>query len=78
MIGKLYEKILLTRILYEVSEHGLMQDKQFGFRRRHNMSLQLACLVERINRNFGENRLTGTVCIDMAKTLDTVWIDGLR
>jgi hypothetical protein len=39
--------------------------------------LQLARLVERITRNFDEKRLTGAVFIDVAKALDTVWIDGL-
>jgi len=33
-------------------------------------SLQLACLVERITRNFA-------VFLDVAKAFDTVWIDGL-
>jgi retron-type reverse transcriptase len=77
MIGKLLEKILLTRFLYEVSEHGLMWNEQFGFRPRHSTSLQLARLVERITRNFGKNRLTSAVFLDMAKAFDTVWIDGL-
>ena len=77
MIGKLFEKILSARILHEVSERGLMQDEQFGFRPRHSTSLQLARLVERITRNFGEKRLTGTVFLDVAKAFDTVWIDGL-
>ena len=44
-IGKLFEKILLARILQEVSERGLMRDEQFGFRPRHSTSLQLARLV---------------------------------
>jgi hypothetical protein len=39
--------------------------------------LQLASLVERITRNFGEKRLTGAVFLDMAKDFKTVWIDGL-
>jgi hypothetical protein len=39
--------------------------------------LQLARLVERINRNFGEKRLTGAVFLDVATTFDAVWIDGL-
>jgi hypothetical protein len=30
-IGKLFEKILLTRILYVLGEHGLLRSKQFGF-----------------------------------------------
>jgi hypothetical protein len=39
--------------------------------------VQLARLVERITRNFGEKRLTGAVFLDVAKAFDTVWIDGL-
>jgi len=77
MIGKLFEKILLARILHEVNVRGLMRDEQFGFRPRHSTSLQLALLVERINRNFGEKRLTGAVFFDVAKAFDTVCSDGL-
>jgi len=76
-IGKLFEKILLARILHEVSVRGLMRDEQFGFRPRHSTSLQLARLVESITRNFGEKRLTGAVFLDVAKAFDTVWIDVL-
>jgi hypothetical protein len=39
--------------------------------------LQLARLVERITRNFGEKWLTIAVYLEVAKTFDTVWIDGL-
>ena len=53
-IGKIYEETKLVRILHEVSVRGLMRDEQFGFRPRHITSLQLARLVERIIRNFGE------------------------
>jgi len=77
MIGKLFENIVLPRILHVVNECGLMQDEQFGFRPRHSISLQLARLVERITRNFGEKRLTGAVFLDVGKAFDTVWIDGL-
>jgi hypothetical protein len=52
-ISKLLEKIVLTRILYEIGECGLLWDEQFGFQLRHSMSLQLAHL-ERITRDFGE------------------------
>jgi hypothetical protein len=68
---------LLAQILPEVSERGLLRDEQFGFRPRHSTSLQLARLVERVTRNFGEKGLTGAVFLDVAKSFDTVWIDGL-
>jgi hypothetical protein len=73
----LFKKILLARILKEVSERGLLRDEQFGFRPKHSTSLQLARLVERVTRNSGEKRLTGAVFLDVAKAFDTVWVDGL-
>jgi len=76
-IGKLFEKILLVRILQVINERGLLRDEQFGIRPKHSTSLQLASLVQRITRNFGENRLTGTVFLDVAKAFDTVWFHGL-
>jgi hypothetical protein len=76
-IGKLFENILLARILHEVSERRIMRDEQFGYRPRHSTSLQLARLVVRITRNFGEKRLAGAVFLDVTKAFDTVWIDGL-
>ena len=76
-IGKLFEMILRTRILHEVSVRGLMRDEQLVFRPRHRTSLQLALLVERITRNFGEKGLTDAVFLDVAKAFDTVCIDGL-
>jgi hypothetical protein len=76
-IGKLFEKILLTRILHDVGERGLLRNEPFGFRPRHRTSLQLARLVERITRNFGEKMLTGAVFLDVAKAFDTVCIDEL-
>jgi hypothetical protein len=53
-IGKLFEKILLTRILNDVGERGLLRDEQFGFRPGHSTSLQLALLDDGISSNFGE------------------------
>jgi len=54
-----------------------MQDEQIGFRPRHSKFLQLDHLVERITRNFGDKRLTGSVFLGVAKAFDTVLIDGL-
>jgi hypothetical protein len=55
----------------------LLRDEQFGFRSRHSTTIQLARLVERVNRNFDERRLTGAVFLDVAKAFDTVWVKGL-
>jgi hypothetical protein len=36
----------------------------------------LARLVERVNRNFDERRLTGAVFLDVDKAFNTVWVKG--
>jgi hypothetical protein len=71
-VGKLFEKILLSTVLREINERGLLRDEQFGFRSKHSTTLQLARLVERVNRNFDKRRLTGAVFMDVAKAFDTV------
>jgi hypothetical protein len=76
-VGKLFEKILLARLIREANDCGLLRDEQFGFRPRHSMALQLARLLERVNRNFDERRLTGAVFLDVAKSFDTVGVKGL-
>jgi hypothetical protein len=73
--GKLFEKILLTRVLREVNERSLLRDVQFGFRPRDSTALQLARLVERVKRKFDERRLTGAGFQDVAKA--TIWVEGL-
>jgi hypothetical protein len=76
-IGTLFENMLLSRILSEVSGRGLLRDEQFRFRPKHSTTLQLARLVERVTRNFGEKRLTCAVILDVAKALDTISVNGL-
>jgi len=47
------------------------------FRPRLSTALQLACLVERVNRNLDERRPTGAKFLDVAKAFYTVWVKGL-
>jgi hypothetical protein len=75
--GKLFEKILLTRVLCEISGHGLLRNEQFVFIPTHNTSLHLTQLVERFSRAFSEKRLTGAVFLHVAKASDNVRVDSL-
>jgi hypothetical protein len=76
-VGKLFEKILLIRVLREVNERGLLRDDQLVFRPRHSMTLHLIRRAERVSTNFDERRLTGAVFLNLAKSFDTVWTKGL-
>jgi hypothetical protein len=48
------------------------------FRPSPSTTHHLARLVERVNRNFEERRLSCTVFLDVAKAFDTVRVKGLR
>jgi hypothetical protein len=65
-IGKVFEKILLSRFLSEVSKRGLQRHEQFGFTPEHSTFYQLARLFERFSRILDEKRLTGTIFLDVA------------
>jgi hypothetical protein len=67
-----FEKILFSSVLREVNKRGLLRDEQFGFRTTHSITLHLARLVERVNRNFDDRRITGAVFLNVAKAFDTV------
>jgi len=75
--SSLFEKILLSKYLSEVSERGLICDEPFGFRSKHGTALQLAHLVARVTINFCDKRMTGVAFFDVAKAIDTVWNDDL-
>jgi hypothetical protein len=50
--GKLFENILLTGILNEISGRGFLRNENFGFRPKCSTALQLARLVERESRSL--------------------------
>jgi hypothetical protein len=73
-IGKLLEKLLLARVLREVSERGLLRDEHFGFRPRHSTTQQLARLAQSVN--VDKRQLTGADFLDVVKAFDTIWDIG--
>jgi hypothetical protein len=52
-----FVNILPTRIVSEVSEHGLLHDEQFGFKPIHSTVPQLAGLIEKELWQEEANRL---------------------
>ncbi|KAI9577491.1 hypothetical protein GQX74_004953 [Glossina fuscipes] len=76
-VGKLFEYFLLLNIQQHLTENRILKDFQFGFRRRHSTTYALIAfsnsLIERINARSA----TIAVSLDIAKTFDTAWQDGI-
>ncbi|GBP79128.1 Probable RNA-directed DNA polymerase from transposon BS [Eumeta japonica] len=76
-LGKLFEKILKTRLSDHFLGKGLIIDEQFGFQSAHSCPQQVLRLVEYISKGFATERSTVTVFFDVAKAFDRVWLAGL-
>jgi Reverse transcriptase (RNA-dependent DNA polymerase) len=76
-MGKIMEKIILTRLDREVEALELIQPEQFGFRSQHSTTHQALRVVEQITRGFGRREATGALFLDISKAFDKVWHQGL-
>ncbi|GBP84709.1 Probable RNA-directed DNA polymerase from transposon BS [Eumeta japonica] len=65
-LGKLFEKILKTRLSDHLLGKGLIIDEQFGFRPTHSCPLQVLRLVEYVSEGFETERSTVAVFFDVA------------
>ncbi|GBP34003.1 Probable RNA-directed DNA polymerase from transposon BS [Eumeta japonica] len=76
-LGKLFDKILKTRLSDHLLGKGLIIDEQFGFRPAHSCLQQVFRLVEYVSEGFETERSTVAVFFDVAKAFDSVWHAGL-
>ncbi|GBP66279.1 Probable RNA-directed DNA polymerase from transposon BS [Eumeta japonica] len=72
-LGKLFEKILKTRLSDHLLGKGLIIDEQFGFRPAHSCPQQVLRLVEYVSEGFETERSTVAIFFDVAKAFDRVW-----
>ncbi|GBP32504.1 Probable RNA-directed DNA polymerase from transposon BS [Eumeta japonica] len=76
-LGKIFEKVLKSRLSDHLLGNGLIINEQFGFRPNHSCPQQAHRLVEHISEGFKRKRKTVVVFFDVAKAFDKVWHAGL-
>lgn len=77
VIGKIFEKILLARLLEFENENPSLKSQQFGFRAHHSTTQQIMRITETISLRFNENKSTALTLLDIEKAFDAVWHDAL-
>lgn len=77
VIGKLFEKVILERMVDFENANNIIIKQQFGFRSQHSTTQQLMRIIEFVTLRFNDNKSTGMVMLDIEKAFDSVWHDAL-
>jgi hypothetical protein len=72
--GNLFHKVILQLLQKHIDKRGLLNVSQFGFRARHNTTLQCMRLADHVTLNFNNNMFTAAVFLDF----DTSWHSGFQ
>jgi hypothetical protein len=65
------------RLARQALREGFIPNEQFGFRKHHSTTAQLARLTDFIIHGLNTNKHMDTITLDFEKAYDRVWINGL-
>lgn len=77
VISKVFEKLLLLRLLPVIDKYNLIPTHQFGFRHKHSTLVQAHRIVAEINRTFEDKKYCSAIFLDVSQAFDKVWHTGL-
>ena len=76
-MGKLFTKILQTRLSTFLDDNDLLCPEQFGFRKNSRTTDNLFILKQLIEQQFRANSKLFVAFVDYEKAFDSVWQSGL-
>ena len=73
VVIKVFEKLVINRIVNHLEKCGLFSDFQYDFRSSRSTADLLTVVSDRIARAFNKSGVTQTVTLDISKAFDRVW-----
>ena len=77
VVSKVFEKLVINRILDRLEICGLFSDFRYGFRSSQSSADILAVWSDRIARVFNRSGATRAIALDISKCFGRVWHAGL-
>ena len=71
-INKIFEKLLHARLNEFVTEHKILENNQFGFRKSHSTSHGITHLHETILKSIEKKQICVALFIDLKSAFDTI------
>ena len=69
--SKILEHIVHQQVYKYFTDHSILENEQFGFKKGHSMSTCVLSLTNSIYLNMNSNMLMGVVFPDLKKAFDT-------
>jgi hypothetical protein len=76
-LSKICEKIIFVRLYDYLIDIGFLHSFQSGFRPNHSTTSQLTYIIHRIYQCLEEGKEVRVVFLDISKSFDRVWNEGL-
>ncbi len=76
--GKIFEKIILSRLNAYIIDNRIMDERQHGFRPNKGTKTAIASTYEKIANSISEKQQVIVVLRDVKKAFDKVWHSGLK
>jgi len=70
VLSKLFEKDLYHRVYSYLTEHNLIDERQYGFRENHSTELAITTIYDELLRNFDNKLITCSLFLDLSKAFD--------
>ena len=77
IFSKILEKIVYLYLSSYLDEHEILQNSQFGFRKKHSTYMPMVLIVDEITRALEKNEKVLGLYLDLRKAFDTVNINIL-
>lgn len=72
VFSKIYEKVIHKRFLHFYESTNFLYSHQYGFRKNYNTGSAVMSLVHEIQTAVDENKLAGSIFVDLHKAFDMV------
>ena len=69
VLSKLFEKVLYHRVYAYLTEHNLIDKRQYGFRENHS-ELAITTIYDELLRNLDNKLITCSLFLDLSKAFD--------